>query len=115
MAPHAESEEADHDAGIDHHGGAEEEPCPVLDPETGACDLYDARPLTCRVFGPAVRSEGGVGACELCYVGAGDEEIAGCAVELDAGVLDDDRETTVAAAVKQASRPARGAKRPDRP
>jgi Fe-S-cluster containining protein len=31
---------------------ANDEPCPALDPETGACDLYDARPMTCRTFGP---------------------------------------------------------------
>jgi hypothetical protein len=39
--------------------------------------------MTCRLFGPAVRVEGGaVGACELCYQGASDEEIAECAVEM---------------------------------
>ena len=27
-----------------------------------------------------------VGACELCYVGATDEEIAGCAVEIDSEI-----------------------------
>jgi Fe-S-cluster containining protein len=25
---------------------ANDEPCPVLDPETGLCDLYDSRPMT---------------------------------------------------------------------
>jgi Fe-S-cluster containining protein len=63
---------------------ANDEPCPALDPETQTCDLYSSRPMTCRVFGPAVRGEGGaVGACELCYQGASDEEIANCAVEMD--------------------------------
>src|SRR5689334_20781689 len=28
--------------------------CPALDPETGTCDLYAVRPITCRTFGPAV-------------------------------------------------------------
>ena len=37
---------------------ADAEPCPALDPETGACDLYTARPITCRTFGPPVRSAG---------------------------------------------------------
>ena len=46
---------------------ANDEPCPVLDPETGLCDLYDARPMTCRTFGPPVRTEGGLGVCELCF------------------------------------------------
>ncbi len=62
---------------------ANDEPCPVLDPETGACDLYAARPMTCRVFGPPVRSEEGLGVCELCYHGASDEEIAACEMEVD--------------------------------
>src|SRR3974390_3190933 len=49
---------------------ANDEPCPVLDPETGMCELYDSRPMTCRVFGPPVRSEDGLGVCELCFQGA---------------------------------------------
>lgn len=57
---------------------ADDEPCPALDPDTGKCDLYAARPITCRVFGPPVRSEGGLGVCELCYHGATEEEIAAC-------------------------------------
>jgi Fe-S-cluster containining protein len=63
----------------------DDEPCPALDPETGACDLYAARPITCRMFGPAVRQHGGqsLGVCELCFRGATDEEIAACAVEVD--------------------------------
>lgn len=55
-----------------------DEVCPVLDPETGACDLYAYRPMTCRVFGPPVRSEDGLGICELCFVGASDKEVAAC-------------------------------------
>lgn len=57
---------------------ANDEPCPVLDPETGLCDLYDARPMTCRTFGPPLRTEGGLGVCELCFHGATDEQIAAC-------------------------------------
>jgi hypothetical protein len=34
--------------------------------------------MTCRVFGPPVRSEDGLGVCELCFQGASDEEIAAC-------------------------------------
>lgn len=59
------------------------EPCPVLDPETGACDLYSHRPMTCRVFGPPVRSEDGLGICELCFVGATEQEIAACEMKPD--------------------------------
>jgi Fe-S-cluster containining protein len=55
-----------------------DEPCPVLDPKTGLCELYESRPMTCRVFGPPVRSEDGLGVCELCFQGATDQEIAAC-------------------------------------
>jgi Fe-S-cluster containining protein len=57
---------------------ANDEVCPVLDPATGTCDLYAAHPMTCRVFGPPVRNEEGLGVCELCYHGATPEEIAAC-------------------------------------
>src|SRR5580700_2821519 len=56
---------------------ANDEPCPALDPETGNCELYESRPMTCRVFGPPVRSEDGLGVCELCYHGASDEASSG--------------------------------------
>ncbi|MEK6399062.1 MAG: YkgJ family cysteine cluster protein [Terriglobus sp.] len=55
---------------------ANEAVCPVLDPETGTCDLYHHRPMTCRVFGPPVQTEdGGFGICELCFVNAPTEVI----------------------------------------
>ena len=64
--------------------------CPALDPEALTCDLYDARPITCRIFGPAVRSGGDVlGVCELNYRGATDEQIAACQVQVDPGGLED--------------------------
>jgi Fe-S-cluster containining protein len=70
---------------------AEEEPCPALDPRTGTCDLYAARPITCRTFGPAVRwGSDSLGTCELCYRGATDEEIAACGVEVDQAHLEDE-------------------------
>jgi Fe-S-cluster containining protein len=87
------------------YGSGEDEPCPVLDPDAGTCDLYDARPLTCRTFGPAIRGPGGIGVCELCFVGATEEEIAACAIELDTDSLEAplltgaSEETTVAAAL----------------
>ena len=66
-----------------------DEPCPALDPLTGLCDLYTARPVTCRVFGPPMRvSDGPVGLCELCFRGASEEEIAACAIEIPAGPLE---------------------------
>jgi Fe-S-cluster containining protein len=72
---------------------ANDEPCAALDPDTGLCDLYLARPVTCRVFGPPVRSrqglgeqglgEQGLGVCELCYHGATEEQIAACEMPVD--------------------------------
>lgn len=67
---------------------ANEEPCPALDPETRNCELYASRPMTCRVFGPPVRSEDGLGVCELCYHGASNEEIAACEMKPDPGDLE---------------------------
>jgi Fe-S-cluster containining protein len=57
---------------------ANDEVCPALDPNSGLCELYEYRPMTCRTFGPPVRSEEGLGVCELCFQGASDEEIAKC-------------------------------------
>jgi Fe-S-cluster containining protein len=62
---------------------ANDEPCPVLDPATGKCELYESRPMTSRVFGPPVLSENGLGVCELCFNGASDEEIAACEMKPD--------------------------------
>ena len=62
---------------------ANDEPCAALDPGTGLCDLYLSRPMTCRVFGPPVRSEQGLGVCELCYHGATEEQIAACEMPVD--------------------------------
>jgi Fe-S-cluster containining protein len=60
----------------------ESEPCPVLDPATGTCDLYSARPVVCRTFGPPMRTlQGDLATCELCFIHANTLEIA--AAELD--------------------------------
>ena len=76
---------------------ANDEPCPVLDPETGLCELYESRPMTCRVFGPPVRSEDGLGVCELCFQGASDKEIAACEMTPDP----DDLESRVLAELEK--------------
>ncbi len=70
---------------------ADDEPCPALDPKTGACDFYSARPMTCRTFGPPVRSgsEGALGVCELCYHGASDRQIAECEMVPDPDNLEE--------------------------
>jgi Fe-S-cluster containining protein len=78
-----------------------EEVCPVLDPETGLCELYEARPMPCRTFGPPVQVERGLGVCELCYHGATDEEIAACEMVADT----DDLESELVRKVEKADGP----------
>jgi len=77
-------------------GYANEAACPALDPETGRCDVYTWRPMTCRVFGPPVRMDAGVGSaalghCELCFHGASEAGVAECEMtvphEIEAEVL----------------------------
>lgn len=68
---------------------ANDEMCAALDPATGLCDLYVHRPVTCRVFGPPVRSAEGLGICELCYHGATEVEIATCEMTVDPEALGD--------------------------
>jgi Fe-S-cluster containining protein len=91
---------------------ANEAACPALDPATGRCDVYAWRPMTCRVFGPPIRMDAGMGDgmalghCELCFVGASVDEVAACEMavpnELETGLVDEigvGRETVVAFAV----------------
>jgi Fe-S-cluster containining protein len=71
---------------------ANEAACPALDPETGLCDVYPWRPMTCRVFGPPIRTTQedlgsdasdldrtgqpqALAVCELCFTQATPEEI----------------------------------------
>jgi len=82
--------------------------CPALDPATGLCQVYEWRPMICRLFGPPTRREpdGPLGVCELCFVGVSDEEIAVCEMEVPhalheqiLGELPDQRETVIAYAL----------------
>jgi Fe-S-cluster containining protein len=82
-------------------------PCPVLDPQTGRCELYAHRPLTCRTFGPPVQiGESALPPCRLCFQGATLEIVEACRVEPDPHGLEDrllarlgDEETLIAFAV----------------
>jgi Fe-S-cluster containining protein len=65
-------------------------PCPALDPATFRCDLYDARPVTCRTYGPPVRfGEERAAPCRLCFQGAPPEEVERCRVEPDPRRIED--------------------------
>jgi len=62
----------------------DELPCPVLDPDTGACLLYRSRPLSCRTFGLPVRCGSAVlPACRLNFRDAAPAIAAACTVEPD--------------------------------
>jgi Fe-S-cluster containining protein len=73
----------------------ENEPCPVLDPTTGTCDLYESRPIVCRTFGPPMRTpEGDLATRELCFIHASTEEII--AAELDPAIPGQEAASNVA-------------------
>jgi Fe-S-cluster containining protein len=87
---------------------ANEAACPALDEATGRCDVYAWRPMTCRVFGPPVRMDAGMGEanpdalghCELCFHGASEAEVAACEMAvphaLEAELLSEIKETAEA-------------------
>jgi Fe-S-cluster containining protein len=86
-------------------------PCPVLDPATGRCELYVGRPLTCRIFGPPVMQEEGIGVCELCFVGASEAEVLRGEMKLSHQELEEEldkqmpaEETVIAWALLQSNR-----------
>ncbi len=85
----------DHEAAILFEEFANDEPCPVLDPTTGTCNLYEHRPILCRTFGPPMRTpEDNLGTCELCFIHASTEEIAAC--ELDPTIPDQEADSNEA-------------------
>ncbi|MGC8915576.1 MAG: YkgJ family cysteine cluster protein [Thermoanaerobaculum sp.] len=59
-------------------------PCPVLDPATGACLLYETRPLSCRSFGlPCRLGEEVLPPCRLNFVTATPAEVEAATVAFD--------------------------------
>ncbi len=89
----------DHEAAILFEEFANDEPCPVLDPATGTCDLYEHRPILCRTFGPPMMTPGddgetNLGTCELCFIHATTEEIA--AAQLDPTIPDQEAASNAA-------------------
>ncbi len=94
------------------------EPCPALDPDSGACTVYAWRPVACRTYGPPVRLGGDdLPPCPLCFKGAAAEEIEAARETIDVGRVEDplterlERETgrrgmtTVAFAIASADDP----------
>lgn len=80
-------DEAVEDAYLEHHADL---PCPVLDPQTGHCQLYDHRPMTCRSYGPPLRlGDVDFDPCRLCFRDAGPETVEACRVDPDPEGLED--------------------------
>ena len=80
-------------------------PCPALELESGACELYPHRPVACRTFGLAVRVGGiDLTPCGLNYAGMSKQEIEARRVELHLDAIDgadlEDGQTTVATALR---------------
>ena len=66
------------------------DPCPALDPNSGACTVYAWRPVTCRTYGPPVR----IGAddlppCPLCFKGAASAEVEAARQTIDVAHVED--------------------------
>jgi len=69
------------DAYIGRHGSLG---CPVLDPRTGHCELYDARPVSCRSYGPPLRFDDVDSTpCRLCFRGADRQTVERCRLAPD--------------------------------
>ena len=49
---------------------------------------FRTRPVICRTFGPAMKTDDELGHCELCYVGASDEEVAALEMHPDPNNLE---------------------------
>jgi Fe-S-cluster containining protein len=57
------------------------EPCPVLDGATGRCELYAARPIACRTFGPPVHiGTQDLPTCDWCFSGTPEDAARATAV-----------------------------------
>lgn len=65
-------------------------PCPVLGPATNLCELYQARPISCRTYGLPVRiGREDLPPCRLCFAHALPEEIEASRVVIDPEGLED--------------------------
>jgi len=66
-----------------------EAPCPALEPSSSSCLLYEARPVTCRLFGLPVRHGGELAdPCELNFTAADEAAVASATVDADADDLE---------------------------
>ena len=70
---------------------ANDEVCPVLDPATGACDLYSRPSSFCagRLARRCAMRTAYLAACELCYTTAAEQEIVACEVDPKIAALEE--------------------------
>ena len=66
------------------------DPCPALDPDSGACTVYAWRPVACRTYGPPVRMGGDdLPPCPLCFKGAASAEVEAARQTIDVAHVED--------------------------
>ncbi len=66
------------------------DPCPALDPDSGACTVYPWRPVACRTHGPPMRIGGDDRPpCPLCFKEASPEEVEAARQTIEAGDVED--------------------------
>lgn len=80
-------------------------PCPALQLETGACELYEYRPAACRTFGLALRIDRvDLVPCRLNYTGLAPAEVEALRVDIRLGSIDlpgvESGQTVAAAALR---------------
>jgi Fe-S-cluster containining protein len=69
------------DSFFERHGSL---PCPALEPDSGRCELYAGRPVSCRTYGPPAKfGDERVPPCRLCFTGAPAEQVEACRIEPD--------------------------------
>ena len=72
------------------YGTFASDPCPALDPDSGACTVYAWRPVACRTYGPPVRMGGDdLPPCPLCFKRAASEEIETARQTIDVAHVED--------------------------
>ncbi len=66
------------------------DPCPALDPDSGACTVYAWRPVACRTYGPPVRIAGDdLPPCPLCFKGAASTEVEAARQTIEVAHVED--------------------------
>lgn len=66
------------------------DPCPALDPDSGACTVYAWRPVACRTHGPPVRMGGNdLPPCPLCFRGAASTAVEAARQTIDVAHVED--------------------------